>query len=33
MNMYRDYYNYQNNNYNLPSYNQDKNYVKLYEIC
>lgn len=31
MNMYRDYYNYQNNNYNLPSYNQDKNYVKLYE--
>jgi spore coat protein JB len=29
--MYRDYYNYQNNNYNLPSYNQDKNYVKLYE--
>ena len=31
MNIYRDYYNYQNNNYNLPSYNQDKNYVKLYE--
>ena len=31
MNMYRDYYNYQNNNDNLPSYNQDKNYVKLYE--
>ena len=31
MNMYREYYNYQNNNYNLPSYNQDKNYVKLYE--
>jgi spore coat protein JB len=31
MNNYRDYYNYANNNYNLPLYNQDKSYHKLYE--
>lgn len=31
MNYYRDYYNYMNNNYNIPDYNQNENKNNLFD--